>query len=190
MKLVYGVGINDAGYAVCPTTNGKQVWCKFYDVWTGMLERCYSHKYQERKPSYRGCTVCDEWLTFSKFREWMIGQDWDGNQLDKDLLVKGNKIYSPSTCLFVSRQVNMFITSEKTKNSDLPIGVSLYKHTGEFQTSVRNLGRGTISLGRYKTPEEAHLVWLEAKQKLALELSKVQTNPIIAKAVTEYFKEQ
>lgn len=71
-KLVYGVGINDANYVVKPTINGKQQWCSFYQAWTGMLERCYSAKWQAKSPTYIGCMVCEEWHSFMSFRAWMI----------------------------------------------------------------------------------------------------------------------
>src|SRR5699024_1036564 len=98
-KLTYGVGVNDAGYAVAKyetiVVDGKkkkkQVWkCPFYRAWECMLIRCYTVKYQERKPSYKGCVVSDEWKTFSNFKNWMRKQNWEGLCLDKDLLFEGN----------------------------------------------------------------------------------------------------
>ena len=118
-KLVYGVGVNDADYVVSINetvgyVDGKRkeklVWiCPFYRTWKGMLGRGYSEKLKLKYPSYKDVTVCEEWHLFSTFRAWMDQQDWEGLQLDKDLLVKGNKIYSPETCLFVSGQVNNFV---------------------------------------------------------------------------------
>lgn len=117
-KLVHGVGVNDANYPVVnySSTNkitGKptQTICIFYNTWKAMLERCYSESLKRRRPSYIGCTVCEEWLLFSNFKVWMETQDWKGNQLDKDLLIEHNKVYSPETCLFLSREVNSFLTS-------------------------------------------------------------------------------
>ena len=110
--LVCGVGINDADYVVkkfetIGYVDGKRkrklVWtCPYHRAWESMLKRCYSAKYQERQPTYKGCTVSDDWLTFSNFRAWMIAQDWEGKHLDKDLLFEGNKIYSTETCVFVA----------------------------------------------------------------------------------------
>lgn len=105
-RLVYGVGVNDADYMLKPTVNGRRECCPFYQKWKSMLERCYSDKNFKKYPSYIGCTVCYEWLIFSKFKSWMENQDWKGKQLDKDIRVKGNKIYSPETCSFVSHAVN------------------------------------------------------------------------------------
>ena len=118
-KLVYGVGINDADYATqikktIGYENGKQkqklIWsCHFYEKWKSMLERCYSERFKIKFPTYKDCTVCEEWLTFSNFKSWMEEQDWQGKELDKDLLVVGNKIYSPQTCCFLTKMINTFI---------------------------------------------------------------------------------
>ena len=108
-RLVYGVGINDADYVVqkfetigyvSGKKKQKRVWrCPYYRVWTHMLERCYDVKRQERQPTYKDCSVSTEWLTFSVFKSWMEKQDFEGKQLDKDLLIEGNKIYSAETCV-------------------------------------------------------------------------------------------
>ena len=69
-KLTYGVGVNDAGYAVAKyevigyidgKRKQKRVWgCHYYETWANMLKRCYSEKCQERHPTYQGCSVYDE----------------------------------------------------------------------------------------------------------------------------------
>ena len=118
-KLVHGVGINDADYITNVTefvvgNDGKRrqrvVWrCPFYQKWKGMLERSYSEKFKSKWTTYKDVTVCKEWHLFSNFKSWMETQDWGGKQLDKDVLLQGNKIYCPHACVFVSRQVNMFL---------------------------------------------------------------------------------
>ena len=100
-SLVQGVGVNDADYTVCIKRNNKIIWrCPFYIKWRNMIERCYSPLWHKRYPSYIGCSVCPEWRYFSKFRFWMSTQKWKGMELDKDILVKGNRVYSPDTCCF------------------------------------------------------------------------------------------
>ncbi len=103
---VCGIGINDADYKVLPRVNGKQLICPYYQRWVSMIKRCYSEKTQERQPTYKGCTVCDEWLTFSNFKVWMEKQDWRGKQLDKDVIMSGNKVYSPDYCSFITQKEN------------------------------------------------------------------------------------
>ena len=136
-KLVYGVGINDADYVVkewetIGYVKGKRkqkiVWeCPYYRVWVNMLKRCYSTKYKEIRPTYEGCVVSDEWLTFSNFKSWMDCQDWEGKQLDKDILFERNKIYSADTCVFVTPMVNSFTTDSGAARGEWMIGVNWYK---------------------------------------------------------------
>lgn len=78
-----------------------------YGAWQGVLQRCYDEKFKSRYPTYKDCTVCDEWHNFQVFAEWMSSQDYIGKQIDKDIKVKGNKHYSPETCTFVSQKENI-----------------------------------------------------------------------------------
>lgn len=105
-KLVYGVGINDLTEPV--RVNGKSL--KFYNTWSHMLNRCYSDKCQAKRPTYVGCFVCDEWLILSNFREWFNANYRTGMELDKDILIQGNKVYSPEACRFVPGYINSLMT--------------------------------------------------------------------------------
>ena len=168
MKLVYGVGVNDADYIINPTVDGKPKMCTFYRKWHSMLTRCYSEKYQERCPTYKGCSVAEEWLTFSKFRLWMVKQDWKGNDLDKDLLLEGNKKYGPKTCVFICRALNLLLTDRGNARGSLPLGT--VKHGKKYRAQVGKGGKDgkTIYLGLFTTPEEAHAAWKKAKAKIIL----------------------
>lgn len=170
-KLICDVGINDANYAT-ETTNFV---CPFFKRWQVMLERCYSGHVQTRYPTYKDCKVCDEWLTFSTFRAWMVQQDWRGKQLDKDIITPGNKVYSPSTCCFVAQDINSFLISKK-KKSGLPLGVTLIKGK-HYRAAISNpgrVGKGSVYLGLYPTQQEAHRAWQTAKLDRLRELIKVQ----------------
>ena len=88
-----------------------------YVHWYQMLRRCFSVKYQDKKPTYIGCQVCDEWLNFQNFAQWYEENYYEVNEeemhLDKDILVKGNKIYSPNTCIFAPKKINdLFMNKE------------------------------------------------------------------------------
>ena len=192
-RLVYGVGINDADYVVQRNevieVNGvrkrKLVWyCPYYRTWESMLMRCYSDKYQERYPTYEGCSVSEEWLTFSNFRRWMEEQDFEGKQLDKDLLFEGNKAYSRETCVFVTRAVNMFTTDRGASRGDWLIGVYWDREKGKFRSKCRNpLTKKQEHLGYFTCEEEAHQSWLKRKLELAYELATTQKDERVAKAL-------
>lgn len=175
-KLVFGVGINDANYAISSREelakgkdgkrNRKVVWeCPYYKKWTDMLKRCYCEKYQKLQKTYIGCSVCDEWLYFTNFRNWMITQDWEGKQLDKDVLVQGNKIYGPDTCIFVSRHINMLFVDFSDRLGSYLEGVSLQSNKKSFVARCRIFGGKRKNLGSFKTQEEAYEVFLKEKIK-------------------------
>ncbi len=161
-NLVYGIGVNDADYMVQTTVDGKQQRCPYYSTWYNMLGRCYSAKLQEIRPTYKGCTVCDEWLSFMAFRKWMQSQDWQGKQIDKDIMVPGNKLYSPETCVFVTRQVNSLLTDSGAARGEFPQGVSWRKQNQKYVAQIAINGKRK-PLGLFSTPEEAAAVYNKAK---------------------------
>lgn len=186
---IYGVGINDVEYHVTKREKINAKWkitwrCPYYATWSSMLERCYSEKKQNTNPTYRGCTVSEEWLTFSNFRKWMIEQEWEGMQLDKDLLVSGNKHYSAETCVFVTQQVNNFLVdSGKTRGKYL-IGVYLNKGNNKYISSCRNpFTTKQEHLGYFNNEAEAHKTWLSKKLEHAYALAAIQTDERIAIAL-------
>ena len=197
-KLVYGVGINDADYVVRVNEticyeNGKQklrlVWlCPFYGRWLNMLARCYSTNFKQKSPTYEGCCVCEEWLTFSNFKAWMEVQDWEGKQLDKDILVPGNKVYSPDTCVFIEKRVNVFLTESTASRGQHLIGASLDKTLNKFHAYCNDGSGKKKHLGRFNTEIEAHLAWLKCKQEVARQLAAEQTDPRVAKALIDRYE--
>ena len=198
-KLVIGVGINDADYAVQKyetiEVNGLQkqkiVWrCQYYRTWKSMLERCYSAKCQEKRPTYKGCSVSDEWLTFSSFKNWMETQDWEGKELDKDILVEGNKVYSADTCVFVTQMVNKFTTDSGTARGECLIGTHWHKQKEKFQSRCSNpFTKKNEHLGYFTCEQAAHNAWAKRKLELAHELSEIQTDPRVAKALIDRYSQ-
>lgn len=195
-KLVQGVGTNDADYTVAKfETNGKrkqkQVWvCPFYRAWRDMLRRCYSEKLQESRPTYKGCTVSAEWLTFSNFKIWMETQNFEGMELDKDLLFEGNKVYSADTCVFVTQMVNKFATDCGAARGEWLIGVCWSKKSGKFQAHCSNpFTKKLEHLGRFTCEQEAHETWLKRKLELAHELAAIQSDPRVAKALVDRYSQ-
>lgn len=194
MKLLHGVGINDAEYAVSryETVGGKnkRVWtCPFYLKWNGMLYRCYSKKFHLKQPSYASCSTVEEWHRFTSFRTWMEKQDWEGKELDKDLLIRGNKIYGPDTCLFISKSVNSFLVERQNHRGQWPIGVSWQAREGKFAAQCNEFLTGKRKhLGYYQNPDDAHRAWLEYKKCQIKDLIEQEQDPIVAKALFERYQ--
>jgi len=176
-RLLYGVGVNDADYIVKPTIDGKQVVCPYYRKWQSMLTRCYCAKFQSEYPTYIGCTLVKEWLIFSNFKAWMINQDWQNKVLDKDILVQGNKRYSPETCLFVNPAINLLLIDRKAKRGLYPVGVCFCKRNNKFQANISVNGK-VAYLGCYTSPELAHEEYKKAKYELIKQVALEQKEPL------------
>jgi len=186
-KPLYGVGVNDALYQVNPLVNGKQVMCPYYTRWAGMLERCYCSKSQARRPTYRGCSVVPEWLSFMAFRKWMLPQDWEGMHLDKDLLHPGNKVYGPGTCVFIDHAANTLLSDNKAARGAKPTGVYRHKR-GRYHAHCSIRGK-KVHLGTYDTPEQAHAIYLVAKTQEVVRVALLQgddrvRDALLAKVIT------
>ena len=98
---------------------------KVYKTWHNMIIRCYSNDYHQREPSYKECSVCEEWLNFQNFAKWWHINYLEEGDLDKDLLVKGNKIYSPKYCCVLPKQINIALLSTSTFLSSLNSSLTL-----------------------------------------------------------------
>lgn len=137
---------------------------KTYKTWVGVIERCYlvGSDGKHRYPSYADCSVSEEWHNFQNFAEWYEAQEkGEGWQIDKDILVVGNRIYSKETCCVVPSQINTLTNNNTpTGKSELPVGVATYR--GRFQAKMRMRGV-KIGLGTFDTKEEAHERYCECK---------------------------
>lgn len=171
-RLIYGVGVNDADYPISryEKVNGKvkQVWmCPFYQSWLNMFKRNYSKKIHN---TYETCSIKEEWKLFTNYKRWMETQHWQGNELDKDLLVAGNKEYGPDTCVFIPQYINKFLTDSGAVRGIYPQGVYFHKASGKFlaQCHDKKIGQ-QVYLGVFENPDKAHAEWKKYKHKLALE---------------------
>ena len=153
--LIFGVATNDAWYVTQPKEGDC---CPAFRKWKDMISRVYSKKMLNNNPTYADVTVCDEWLTFSNFLKWYDENYIEGFELDKDLKVKGNKIYSPKSCLFVPPEVNRLFADKRILNKELPTGVSFHNQSGKYIARA-----GHKYLGLFETEEEALRVYNEAK---------------------------
>ena len=125
---VFGVGyLGEGKYKV--SYNGKHTKC--YNTWNNMLQRCYEPYTVNKRPTYINCYVCEDWLNFQNFAKWYEESyyeiEGEKMHLDKDILVKGNKIYSPETCIFVPNRINVLFTKTNSNRGELPIGVHYNK---------------------------------------------------------------
>ena len=189
-NLLYGVGINDAHYVVYPTINGKRVMCPFYAKWKHMLERCYRPKHHLIHPSYRGCSVVEEWHTFSNFKAWMQTQDWEGKELDKDLKVFGNKVYGPDTCMFIPPLINTFINVPTVGKYKVGVSYDHCRIQNKYQARIRKYGKH-YHVGYFNTEDEAHEAYNEKRKEYMLEVaenSEPKIKKLLLKLVEGQFK--
>jgi len=161
-KLVYGVGVND--WVGNVNVGGKLIM--EYQLWTDMLQRCFSEKCKQKYPTYKDVTCSKDWFSVTKFIEdvsQMRGYGLSGWALDKDILVKGNKLYSKDTCCFVPAEVNQLLVKCDKSRGEWPVGVYFHKASGKFMASLAINGKRK-HLGLFNTPEEAFQVYKLAKE--------------------------
>lgn len=161
-KLMHGIGFNSKRKHQAIVDGEKT---KAYLTWYSMIQRCYDQKFKKRAPAYINCTVSDEWHDFQNFADWFYEHPHSelGYQLDKDLLVSGNKVYSADTCCLVPRELNMLLTSRAACRGAHPQGVCFDKSENKYLSSIRINGKKK-NLGRFNCPDEAHQVYRTAKE--------------------------
>lgn len=165
---VFGVGIVGTKYPI--KVNG--VIKKEYMLWVDMLRRCYSDNSKKKRPTYEGCEVSDNFKSYEYFYGWcheQIGFGNEGWQLDKDLLVRGNRVYSESTCIFIPQEINKILTKSTASRGEYLIGVHWHKKDKAFVATVaKNKGK-TEWLGSFNTELEAFNAYKEAKESFIKE---------------------
>ena len=174
---VYGVGITGNKYKA--KINDELV--KEYLTWKTMLKRCFDKKYKETHPTYDDVTCCKEWLLYENFYEWLHSQPnfdkWYNNEdwhLDKDILIKNNKIYSPETCCLVSQNINSLFLKNQSRRGSFPIGVA--KIERGFQAKCRNpfIKWKLEALGTYSTPQKAFKAYKKRKEFYIKQMAKTE----------------
>ena len=191
--LICGVGINDVDAPTWWIENGKRVYCPIYRCWNRMLERGHSIREKTRHPNYQEVTVDPVWHRLSKFTEWLDTQpqaNWRELSLDKDLLVKGNKVYGPDTCCFLTHaENNVFRSQTSSKLGSVTkdnrsyvrknpwvsrlIGGSAYKsRTGK-----------TCCVGHFSTKEEAEFVAMRESLPIVIEIANANPHQFIRDAM-------
>lgn len=160
LPSVCGVGYNGIGKHIV-SIKGKDT--KKHRVWCDMIKRCYSKNRQVKQPTYIPCTVDVRWHNFQVFGDWYDEFYVEGFELDKDIRMKGNKIYSPETCCFVSKEINgLFIKSNKTRGK-YPIGVHYDKKSKKFVAQI-SINSERNKIDDFNTPEEAFYAYKIEKE--------------------------
>ena len=170
LPSVCGVGIVGIKYPI--SEGGVQI--KEYTLWNSMLKRCYSDCSKKKRPTYEGCEVSDKFKSYEYFYEWcnkQIGFNNKGWQLDKDLLVKGNKIYSEDSCVFLPHEINTVLIKCTASRGEYLIGVHWDKRDKAFVARVNNSKGKRGYLGSFNTEVEAFNAYKKAKESFVKELA-------------------
>ena len=174
-KSVYGVGYLGEGKYVSKEQNKKE-HTKQYETWIRMLDRCYSFNYKNNFHTYIECYTCEEWHNFQNFAKWYDENIYEINneniELDKDILFKGNKIYSPENCIFVPQKINNLFTRRNASRGDLPIGVGIYEHDKTKYRAKCNNEKKLIYLGIHNNILDAFNAYKKYKGELIIEIAK------------------
>lgn len=158
-RTIYNVGyLGEGKYKVKHNNNLTNQ----YKTWVSMIRRCYSEVELNKEPSYIGCSICEEWLNYQNFAQWYDENyyeiDNEVMEIDKDIIYKGNKLYSPNTCIFVPSRINCLFTKTNAKRGDYPIGVKYHKRDNVFESCCSNIvnnKKKTIYIGRFNNPIDA-----------------------------------
>lgn len=177
-KSVLGIGMIGVKYP--STVNNKHT--KEYIAWRSMLVRCYDSKYKQDFPTYSDVVCCEEWLYFENFYEWLHNQEnfnkWlngDKWAVDKDILVKGNKVYSPEKCCLVPYNINALFVRQDNSRRNLPIGVHERKYG--YQAIYSNpYTHKAEAIGRRKTIEETFDIYKAHKENVIKQVAQEEYN--------------
>lgn len=161
-KLIHGIAYNSGGKY---KTKDCGVRDPAYRAWFAILSRCYAESTQARQPTYIGCSIDSRWYDYQDFAEWFYNHKYSGMgyQLDKDLLIPDNKIYSPETCCFVPQELNKIIIGCGKSRGKYPQGVDYHKQAEKYRAQIR-IEKRKVSLGLFDSTDEAHRSYISAKE--------------------------
>lgn len=163
-RKIFGVGYLGEGEYIS-RKNGKIT--KEYDLWRGMLRRCYSKENKKEFNRYKDVSVCDEWLNFQNLAKWYNENYYEIEgqrmELDKDILKKNNKTYSPEYCVFVTSGINNLFLKNNKNRGKYPIGVSYNKKAKKF-SSICNVNNKQCYLGLFDNSKDAFIAYKTFKE--------------------------
>ena len=176
--IVYGVGIAGNKYL---TVDENSKSTKEYAIWYHILQRCFDKKWKEKRPWYNDIEFCNEWLYYPNFYEWLHSQPnfdkwFNGKRwaIDKDILNKGNKIYSPENCCLIPQNVNCLFLKREAERGKYPIGVSYKDNEGFVATCHNPFSNQSEKLGSYSTPEKAFGVYKVYKEDIIKQVAEIE----------------
>lgn len=164
--IIYGVGYYGFGPEK-PSVDGKAN--PLLGIWSGMMKRCYDNDETLRMRSYLKCHVNKEWHNFQNFAVWarsQIGFSLETRNLDKDILVKGNREYGPNTCCFVPSRINMLFVRATKVRGKLPVGLYFNKEKQKYQAQCNDENCKSTYLGRFDTATEAFCAYKIYKESV------------------------
>ena len=175
--MVYRVGIAGNKYK---TVDENSKSTREYMTWYHIIQRCYSGKLKEKQPAYKDIAVCSEWLYYENFYEWLHSQPnfdkwYNGKRwaLDKDILSKGNKVYSPENCCLVPQNVNCLFLKREAERGKHPIGVR-YTNDGFLASCHNPFTNRREELGCYPTPEKAFIAYKNYKEDIIKKVAQIE----------------
>lgn len=183
-KLVHGIGFNSGKYPA--VVDGKPLLV--YRTWKSMLSRC-TEKLCAKFPTYNGVACSENFKSYSYFYEWCKNQKGFGNvdekgncwQLDKDLLIKGNKLYSEDTCVFIPSRLNKLLTKRDAERGDFLIGVDFQKSAKKYRARCCD-GSSNHYIGLFCTQEEAFSAYKLYKESLVKQVANEYKEQIDSRA--------
>lgn len=172
-KTLYNIGYIGVG-KYKPSINKRNT--PEYNLWVSMMERCYCEKRRYRTKSYVNCKVCEKWHNFQNFAKWYHDNyyECDGRlQVDKDILIPGNRIYSPDNCILVPQKINVLFVNH-INNRGLPNGIYKVKSGYLAEYNERRLGI-------FKTVDEAYAIYAQIKKEEIIRVANEYKNIIPSK---------
>lgn len=167
-REIYNIGY--IGIGKYKTGNKDEKISKMYNTWRHMIQRCYDPYELNKHPTYIDVFVCDEWHNFQNFARWYEENYYKCNSeemhLDKDILIKGNKVYSSETCVFVSKRINALFTKRQNGRGKCPIGVLWHKRDKIFEVWCQDANCKQQYLGRFDNEKDAFHCYKQFKEKV------------------------
>jgi len=175
-KSVQGIGYFGIGEYKAHAGNSENT--TVYNVWRNMIIRCYNSKAQLKQPAYIGCSVHHDWHCFQNYAKWYYENKTEDWYVDKDILFKGNKVYSPETCCFVPNEINVLFTNSRKSRGEFPVGVQ--KYSRKFKVALSINGKH-VYLGLFSTIEEAFQIYKTTKESHIKEVANLWRPRIMPK---------